>query len=173
MSRAATFFANYGISSLDGRRLIAYDILTSSPRTTKHVAKDKDEDFEFDFPGLEADMKLTPMTLLSTAFTSASKELAVGQVGRTMSKLFSNGILPLDPSTQDRIKTKYPAPPLPLPQATQIDPEPESDDFLDIDVDVVTFSTEALLAIVNAKCIYTGAGAVLPSPQRDSRNHTL
>ena len=59
------------------------------------------------------------MTLLSSALTYASKELAVGQVGRAMSKLFSNGILPLDPFTQDRIKTKYPAPPLPLPQTTQ------------------------------------------------------
>ena len=46
-TRAATLFANYGISSLDDRRPIAYDILTSSPRITKRVAKDKDKDLEF------------------------------------------------------------------------------------------------------------------------------
>ena len=60
---------------------------------------------------------------------------------------------------QDQVKTKYPAPSLPHPQAMQIDPEPESDELHDVDVDVVTFSTEALLAIINSKFIYTGAGA--------------
>ena len=95
MTRAATLFANYGISSLDDRRPIAYDILTSSPRTIKRVAKDKDKDLEFDFPGFEADIKLTPMTLLSSALTSASKELAVGQVGRAMTNSSQVFSLPL------------------------------------------------------------------------------
>jgi hypothetical protein len=158
-TQIARMFADYGMpgATLAERRALARDVLHSLPAEAKKKAKqapNPDDIFAPDGDPLDPPPPLATSSL-SDNIKAAIKELRAGHISRALGKLFSSGVLKLDPGVQASISSKYPK----EPGHMDIEPDPDEDTAGLPEVNGVSFTIAEMLALINAKSPLTGAGA--------------